>query len=67
MEESGAGHLFNAIKERTSKMFERVMEKEVTYVKKILYLVKTWDVFTKEKSMIRYRMLIQKDVKAKVA
>ena len=52
MEESGAGHLFNAIKERTSKMFERVMEKEVTYVKKILYLVKTWDVFTKEKSMI---------------
>ena len=53
MEESGAGHLFNAIKERTSKMFERVMEKEVTYVKKkILYLVKIWDVFTKEKSMI---------------
>ena len=54
MEESGAGHLFNAIKERTSKMFERFMEKEVTYVKKkkILYLVKIWDVFTKEKSMI---------------
>ena len=66
MEESGAGHLFNAIKERTSKMFERVMEKEVTYVKKNPLPSQNLGCVYKGK-VNDYRMLIQKDVKAKVA